>query len=52
MVLQQQAPFGLLAEIRPVLVLAVGNQGAEHLAVAIELDDFFTVEPVLDMPVV
>ena len=52
MVLQQQAAFRLLAEIWPVLVFAVGNQSAEHLAETVKLDDFLTIEPVLDFPVV
>jgi hypothetical protein len=52
MILQQQATFRLLAEIRPILVFAVGNQRTERLAVTIKLDDFLTIESVLDMSVV
>ena len=51
-VLQQDAAVRPLAETRPHLVLAVGDQRAEHLAVAIELDDFLVVQPVLDTAVV
>ena len=49
MVLQQDMAFGGIAEIRPVLVLAVGHEGVPHLVVALVLEEFFTVEPMFDM---
>ena len=51
MVLQQDASIRPLAKTVPLLVFAVRDQAAEHLAEAVEFDDLLIVQPVFDVPV-
>ena len=47
MILQEDVAFGGITEIRPVFVLAVGHEGVPLLVVAVVLEEFYAVEPVL-----
>ena len=47
--LEQDVTFGVVAEVLPVTVLAVGDQSVEHLIIALVFDDLDPIEPMFDM---
>lgn len=49
MVLKQDVALGVVAEVVPVLVFAVGHERVPHLVAALIFQHFLAVEPVLHM---
>ena len=49
MVLEKDVAFLVVAEVGPVLVLAIGHKGVPFLIVTLIFNEFHTIEPMLDM---
>ena len=49
MVLEQDVAFLVVAEVRPILVLAVGHKSVPLLVVPLIFNEFHSIEPMLDV---